>query len=93
MKKDAKKAEKDIFASDDDSEEDEDYVPITKLTIFNKLPPEDKNGALSNGKNDAGKDDESSEGATGIELIKRQKRQKEADDFFAEMSKEDPLMK
>ncbi len=82
MKKDAKKAEKDIFASDDDSEEDEDYVP-----------PEDKNGALNNGKTDAGKDDESSEGATGIELIKRQKRQKEADDFFAEMSKEDPLMK
>ena len=32
MKKDAKKVEKDIFASDDDSEEDEDYVP-----------PEDKN--------------------------------------------------
>ena len=75
--------EKNIFGSDDDSEEeDEDYVP-----------PEDKNVAAIDLKAKENGQDSSDENVTGIEAIKRERRKREVDDFFDEMTKEDPLMK
>ena len=76
------KQEKDIFASDQDSEDDEDYVP-----------PEDKKESKNPDASQNEKDADSSEGITGVEAIKREKRKREVDDFFDEMTKEDPLLK
>ena len=56
------------------------------------MPPEDARKADQNANNDGDKSD-SSDNATGVEALKRRKRQREADDFFDEMNKEDPLMK
>ena len=53
--------EKNLFGSDDDSEDDEDYVP-----------PEDKDNPA--GAVNAAAGDQSSEEVTGVEAIKRQKR-------------------
>jgi hypothetical protein len=36
---------------------------------------------------------DSSEGVTGVEALKRKRRQKEADEFFEQMTKDDPLLK
>ena len=75
--------EKNIFGSDDDSEEeDEDYVP-----------PEDKNLPSIDDKAKDNGQESSDDNITGIEAIKREKRKREVDDFFDEMTKEDPLMK
>ena len=53
------------------------------------MPPEDIKDEKEGEKGDG----DSSEGVTGVEALKRKRQNKEIDDFFDEMTKEDPLMK